>query len=129
MLSLYFKGFQTIGTVDPSFISTIGKLSLMASTCRSQKSQPSVTEIAILSATRKLKSSISFPICTIRSVAPTMGTSLSLEFRMLGELSSLRILYRMACGISFNLIKMEHAPVSRMTKKRFVHQTIIPKLA
>lgn len=44
-------------------------------------------------------------------------------------LYSLRILYRIYCWISFSLIKLEPALVSRMKTKRFVDRTVRPGYA
>lgn len=56
-----------------------------------------------------------------------MGTGFQIALKQFGAPSGLGILFPKACSFSLNLMKLESAPVSRMTTKRFVDRTIRPR--
>lgn len=90
---LSFEVCLTIGTADPSSVSAIAKRGLIASTCRSLKSNPSISVFASRVEKWTLTNSVLVPISTIKLINQRMITALPLAVRMFSALSSLRISY------------------------------------
>lgn len=82
-----------------------------------------------LFADKEVKKSVLVPICTMRARVSNLGTFFPLAMQTLSVIYVLRILGRRACGISLNVIKLDPAPVSRISTKTFLNRTVGPRFA